>query len=82
MHERTSKGFYTDAMLRTGAIDQYALLRNGRRVKIELGWVAGEGYYVSFAEQRRGITIKEHREVFEGLNQARTRFKALVRAYP
>lgn len=82
MPERNGKGFYRADMLKQGALDQYALVRNGRRLKIELGWVAGEGYYVHLTDQRRGITINDHRQVFESIDDARTRFKALIRAHP
>ncbi|MEY4081128.1 MAG: hypothetical protein RL430_1558 [Actinomycetota bacterium] len=85
MPERNRYGFSTPEALRDGARDQYAVLRNQTRIDVELYWQPdnrGGAYYVRHRTTRAGRIIEQSLKSYEILNEARDRFRRLVRANP
>lgn len=81
--QRNKHGFYTLDAVKAGHLDQYAYLRNGRKVVVEIAWSATcDRFTVTFTDTRAGVVVEHRIRAFDALDDARRTFKAIVRSHP
>lgn len=85
MPERNNRGFLTVDSLLKGDLDQYAVMRGGKQIVIELGAYPQapiRRFYVKHTVSEKGIVVESRLQTFIAPDKARTRFRELVRSNP
>jgi hypothetical protein len=84
MSERNNRGFLTVEALLAGNLDQYAVVRGGKTITVELGAyrAATRPFYVKFSIVHKGIVEESRLQTFISPDKARDRYRELVRSHP
>lgn len=83
MGQRNNAGFYTVESLRSGLIDQYAVMKNGRQHTVELGMhpaAPTRPFYLRYTVTHRGITEEQRYQTFTSVDEARSLYRSRVRS--
>jgi hypothetical protein len=92
MPERNKQGYLRAEQLRAGEIEQYAVARGIRYVEISLGWTPTsldddqQGYFwvhlVIRKGTRYGRLVEDRTLTYDDIDEARERFRNLMKAHP
>lgn len=82
MGERNNAGFYTVDSLRSGLIDQYAVMKNGRRHEVELGMhpsAPSRPFYLRYTVTHGAVVEEQRYQTFISVDEARSLYRSRVR---